>query len=134
MRPTPCAPKRRLGGGAGADVGPVVAVDELEAVGLVGVADEEVGAVGGELGVVVGAAPDADGGEVREVVGAAPADGEEVVDLEAGAAGAAGPAAVAVAQLDRPGGLGRQRGAGPATVLGRALVVGEDGFDSSGGA
>src|SRR5439155_7453658 len=78
----------------------LVAADEPEAVGLVGVAEEEVGAVGGELGVVVGAAAGTDGGEVGLVVGAAPAAGDEVVDLEAGAAVAAGPAAVPVAGQD----------------------------------
>ena len=77
---------------------------EGEAVGLVGVAEECVGAVGDELFVVV--CHGAHRGEVRDVVGAACAAGDEVMDLEALAHIAAGPAAVPVAEADGPCDLG----------------------------
>ena len=70
--------------------GELVATDESETVGLVGVAEQQQLAVGCELGVVVGAAADADGGEVGDVVGAAPRARPQVMDLQAGAAVAAG--------------------------------------------
>jgi len=84
----------------------LVAADQFEAVGLVGVAEEEVGAVGGEFGVVVGPATGTDGGEVGLVVGAASAAGHEVVDLQAAAAVTAGPAAVPIAGQHGAGDLG----------------------------
>jgi hypothetical protein len=74
----------------------MVAVHEPQTVGQVGVADQQVGAVGDQELVVVGAATDADGGEVRKVVAAAPTAGDEMVRLEAVAAGTARDAAVPV--------------------------------------
>ena len=62
--------------------GEVVEVDLVEVSGLVGVADEGVGAVGDEVGVAGGAHR----GQVGDVVGAAPGAGSEVVDLESVAA------------------------------------------------
>ena len=56
----------------------------MEVSGLVGVADEGVGAVGDEGGVAGGAHR----GQVGDVVGAAPGAGSEVVDLESVAAAA----------------------------------------------
>jgi hypothetical protein len=98
----------------------VVAVDEVEAVGLVGVADESVGAVGFEHLVVMGA----DGGELGRVVGVAVgADGVGVVDLEAAGGFAARHAAGAVAAADLALDVDGQRAAGLLGGAGTAGVV-----------
>jgi hypothetical protein len=82
------------------------------------------------MSVVVGA----DGGEVPEVVGSAPRRRPAVVDLEAGAAVAAGVAAVAVALLDDSFRLlGADRLGAPDDDR-PAVLAGEDGFDPGVGA
>jgi hypothetical protein len=68
----------------------LVAVDEAQPIDLVGVSEQQVRRVRGELWVMVGAAAAAHGGEAGDVVAAAPAAGPEVVDLEAGTAGTPG--------------------------------------------
>ena len=90
--------------------------DELEAVGPVGVADEEIRAVRGELRVVVGAAPGAHEREVGLVVGAAPTDREQVVDLESRAPVTAWVPAIPVSEAHATHDLGRAAhcGLGPA--------------------
>src|SRR5688500_4991570 len=100
-----------LVGGELGECGELVDVGEVESVGLVGVAEQQVGAVGCELCVVVGAAADADEREVRWVVAATPAEGPEVVHLESGTAVAARPAALGVAEAHTTHDLGCQRGA-----------------------
>ena len=67
--------------------------DEVEPVGLVGVAEQDPVAVGDQEPVVGGAHR----GQVGELVGAAPATGPQVVDLEPGPAFAGAVAAVPVA-------------------------------------
>ena len=79
--------------------------------------------------MVIGAAPDAHEREVRLLVAAAPADGPEVVDLEAGAAVTAGPAALPIAQSHAAHDLGRQRGAGSSTGRAGPRLVDKDGLD-----
>ena len=73
--------------------GEVVEGDDVQPVGLVGVAEQDPAAVGDQEPVVGGAHR----GQVGELVGAAPAGGSEVVDLEAVTAGAARYPAVPVA-------------------------------------
>jgi len=102
------------GSRSGADVGPLVAVHEPQTVGHVRVADEQVGAVGDEEFVVVGAATDAHRRNIGEVVAASPAARDQVVDLETVSAGAAGYPAVPIALFHRAGLLDGQRAAGPA--------------------
>ena len=80
--------------------------NQLESVGSVGVAQQQVGAFGGEHAVVIGPAV-ADECEVGRVVAATPADRPEVMNLEAVAAVAAEPAAFsAIAEPYAPHHLG----------------------------
>ena len=85
--------------------------------------------MGGEAGVVVGAAAGTHRGEVGDVVGATPAAGPEVVDLQSVVAGAAGPAAVPVAQQHRAHDLGGQHRPDPSGGDPGAVIVDEDRFD-----
>ena len=73
--------------------GEVVEGDDVQPVGLVGVAEQDPAAVGDQEPVV----GSAHRGQVGELVGAAPAAGAQVVDLEAGPAFAGAVAAVPVA-------------------------------------
>src|SRR5262249_45355801 len=121
---------RACGLGSGANGGPLVAMHEPKPVGHIRVADQQVGAMGGEELVVVGAAADPDRRKVREIVAATPGNGDQMMDLEAVMAGTAGDAAVPVAQFDCPFGLGADCTGGAALDEGGAELVGGDRRDS----
>ena len=109
-------------GGEGGELGEVVAGDEGQSGRVVRIAEEEPGALGCELVVVV----PADRGEVPELVGAAPAAGPEVMDLESEALVTAGPAAIPVALADDTLGLLAERGLDASDGDRFAVVTGEN--------